>query len=57
MARGRIHRPHLFMMSKFFRDVRPLLTFGVCLVSLVALNGSAADAKPEAGLVVTIAAG
>lgn len=45
------------MMSKFFRDVRPLLTFGVCLMSLVALNGSAADAKPEAGLVVTIAAG
>ncbi len=45
------------MMSRFFRDARPFLTFGVCLVSLVALNGSAADAKPAVGLAITVAAG
>ena len=57
MVRGRIHCPRLFMMSKLFRGVRPWLMFGMSLASLVAMHGNAADAKPSAGLAVTIAAG
>ena len=43
------------MMSKLFHGALSFLTFAVSLASLVALNGNAADARPSAGLAMTIA--
>ena len=45
------------MMRRIHRSVRLELVVGLILSALVALDGKAAEIKPEAGLVVTIVAG